>query len=141
MPSPCFSFLCPWASWLLILPYHFIMPTIALPSFLLCVIPWTCPLTFLLCQPTSLSIFCSGLPRPTFHIFTSFRLCWPTFLLCQTISLFHSSGFLNPLLSFYLFYSHGLFARSFGLPWPNYHILTSYYFLSLLAFRPIHWIC
>ena len=94
-PSPCFSFLCSWTSWLLILPYHFFVPAIALLSLLLYVTPWTCRLTFLPCQLTSLSIFCLGLPTPTFHIFTSLRLCWTTFLLCQPFSLFHSLGFLG----------------------------------------------
>ena len=79
--SLCFPFLCQWASWLLILPYHFIVLVIVLPS--LRVTLWTCGLTFLPCQPTSLSIFCLGLPRPTSHIYTSFGLCWPTFLPCQ----------------------------------------------------------
>ena len=55
--------------------YNFTLP-------LLCVTPWTCGLTILSCQPTSVSIFCSGLPRPTFHIFTFFGFCLPTFLLC-----------------------------------------------------------
>ena len=36
------------------------------------------------------------------------------------------------LLPFYVFYSHELFAKSFGLPRPNYHIFTSYYYLGLL---------
>ena len=43
-----------------------------------------------------------GLPWPNCHIFTSFGLCWPTFLLCQPISL-HSSGFLSPFTSSLLF--------------------------------------
>ena len=86
-----------WAYWLLILSYHFIMSAITLPSFLLRVTPWTCSLVFLLCQPTSSSISCSGLPRPIFHIFTSFGLYWPTFLLCQPI--FHSSSFFGPFTS------------------------------------------
>ena len=40
------------------------------------------------------------------------------------------------LLHLYIFYSYGLFAKSFGLPRPNYHIFTSYYFSGLLAFKP-----
>ena len=74
LPSPCFPLLRPWAFWLLILPYHFIVPAIALPSFLLRITLWTCGLMFLQCQPTSSAIFYSGLPWPTFHIFTSFGL-------------------------------------------------------------------
>ena len=45
-------------------------------------------------------------------------------------SPFHSS---SHLLHLYLFYSHELFAKSFGLPQPNYHILTSYYFFGLIG--------
>ena len=60
---------------------------------------WTCGLMFLPCQPISLSIFCLRLSRPTFHIFTSFGICWPTFLLCQPISLLHYSSFLGPFTS------------------------------------------
>ena len=67
---------------------------------LLCVTLWTCGLMFLPCQSTSWSIFCLRLPRLAFHIFTSFGLCWRTFLLCQPVSLFHSSGFLDPFTSF-----------------------------------------
>ena len=39
------------------------------------------------------------------------------------------------LLLLYLFCFHGLFARFFWLPRPNYDIFTSYYFLGLLAFK------
>ena len=131
--SPCFSFLCLWASWLLILPYHFIVSAVAIPSLLLRVTPWT---RGLMCQSTFLSILYSRLPRLTFYIFTSFGLNWPTFLLCQPFYHFISRAFSAHLLHFYLFYSHGLFARSFGLPWPNYHISIFYCFLSLLAFKP-----
>jgi len=44
LSSPCFPFLCLWAFWLLIMPYHFVMPAVALPLFLLLVTPmglWT----------------------------------------------------------------------------------------------------
>ena len=85
--SSCFSSLCSWASWLLILSHHFIMSAVAIPSLLLHVTLWTRGLT---CQSTFLSILCSGLPRPTFYIFIFFWFYWPTFLLCQPISLFHS---------------------------------------------------
>ena len=95
LSSSCFPFWCLWAFWLLILPYHFIVPTMTLPLLSFLVIPWACKLILLPCQPTSSSIFYSGLPWPIFHVFTSFGLCWPTFLLCQLISLLHSSGFLN----------------------------------------------
>ena len=47
-------------------------------------------------------------------------------------------AFLAHLLLLYLYYSHGLFAKSFGLPRSNYHIFTSHYYLDLLGFRPAH---
>ena len=76
--------------------------------------------------------------RSTFHIFTSFGLYWPTFLLCQPIS------FLEFPRSIYFLFSSltpiRLFSKSFGFPWPNYHIFTSYYFSGLLAFKPTQWI-
>ena len=43
-----------------------------------------------------INLLLSRVPWPTFHIFTSFGLCCPTFLLCQPISLLHLSGFLGP---------------------------------------------
>ena len=49
-----------------------------------------------------------------------------------TTSYWASSAY---LLLLYLFYFHGLFARFFWLPRPNYHIFTSYYFSGLLAFK------
>ena len=134
--SPYFSSLRLWASKLSILPYHFIVLAITLLRVTL----WTCGVTFLLCQLTSLSIFYLRLPRSTFHIFTSFGLCWPTFLLCQLISLFHFVGFLSPITFSLPFLLLWLFVRSFGLLRPNYHIFTSYYFLSLLVFGPTHWV-
>ena len=64
--SPCFPFLCSWAFWLLNLPYHFIMSAIALPLLSFLVIPWAYRPVLLLCQPTSSSIFCSGVLSPLF---------------------------------------------------------------------------
>ena len=87
------------------------------------------------CQSTSSSVFCSRLPWLTFHIFTSFGLCWPTFLLCQPISLPHSLGFLGP---FTFFTPMGFLAKFFGLLQPNFYIFTSYHFSSLLAFKPTY---
>ena len=49
-------------------------------------------------------------------------------------SPFHYSASSAHLFLFYLFYSHGPFAKSFGLPRPNYHILKSYYFFRLIGF-------
>ena len=44
------------------------------------------------------------------------------------------------LLLLYLFYSHGLFTKFFGLPQPNYYISTFYYFSRLLALKLAHWV-
>ena len=49
-------------------------------------------------------------------------------------------AFSTCLLPLNLFYFHGLFARLFGLPLPNYHIFTFHYFLGLLDFKPTHWV-
>ena len=84
------------------------------------------------------NLFCLGLLRPTFHIFTFFGLCWPKFLLCQPFHYFIPQTSSVHLLPLYLFYSHELLARSSVLLGPNYHIFTSYYFLGFLAFRPTH---
>ena len=140
LSSLCFPFLWPWAFWLLILQYHFIVPAIVLSLLSFLVTPWACKLMFLPCQRTSSSIFYSGFPWLTFYIFTPIGLCWSTFLLYQPISLLHSSGFLGPFTSSLPLLVNGLFARFFGLPQPNYHIFTSYYSSSLLAFKPIHWV-
>ena len=72
--SPCFLLYGCGLLWPLILPYHFIVSATALSFFLLLITPWACGLTFLLYQPISLSILCSGLPWLTFHVFTSFGL-------------------------------------------------------------------
>ena len=89
------------------------------------------------CQPTSSSIFCSRLPRPTFYIFTSFGLCWPAFLLCQPITSF--LGLSQPV--YFIFTSFT--AMSFLLDTLDFidPITTSLYlitFLGLLAFKPTH---
>ena len=55
-------------------------------------------------------------------------------------SPFHSSSFLGPFTySLHLLLSWA-FAKSFRLPQPDYHILTFYYLLDLLAFMPTLWI-
>ena len=93
---------------------------------------WTCGLIFLLCQPTSSSIFCSRLPWPTFHIFTSFRLCWPTFLLCQPNSLLHFPSFPVPFTSSLpLIISMGLLLHSLGFLGPIYSFFTYFYSYEL----------
>ena len=116
------SFLCSWASWLVILHattllllYHCLFFISLLPIGLRVGFQWP---KFLLYQPT-------------FHIFTSFGFYWTTFLPCQPISFF-----LNSVTSSLPLLLPWAFAKSFGLPWPNYHILTSYQFSGLLAFKP-----
>ena len=68
-------------------------------------------------------------------VFTAQHFCWA--------SSFNTSGFLNPfhslglLISFHSFLPFSFLwalAKSFGLPWPNYHIICLW---SLLAFEPI----
>ena len=136
LPSPCFPFLRLWASRLLILPYHFIMPAIAL-HFLYFVLPcglvgWcSCHASPLLDQS-----FAQGFLGP---LSTSLPLLGFIGQHSYCASPFHyliPQASLAHLLIFYLFYSHGLFARSIGFPQPNYHILASYYFSDLLAFKP-----
>ena len=137
LPSPCFPFLCLQTFWLLVLPYHFVVLVVALPLLLLPVTPWACGQMLLPCQPTSSSIFCSRLPRPTFYIFTSFGLCWPAFLLCQPITSFLRLS--QPV--YFIFTSFT--AMSFLLDTLDFidPITTSLYlitFLGLLAFKPTH---
>ena len=79
-----FSFLCSWASWLWILPYHFIVPTIALPLFL-----------FLVTHGLMGWCFCRASSHSTFLPLLGFigqHFCYA--------SPFHSPGFLGPFTSF-----------------------------------------
>ena len=131
--EPMLLLLWPWAFWPLILPYHFIVFAIALPFFLLLIIPWACGLMFLPYQPISSSIFCSGLPRPTFHVFTSFGLVGQHSYHASSFYHFISWASLTHLLLFYLYYSHRLFAKFFGLPQLIYYIFTSYYPFGLIG--------
>ena len=55
-------------------------------------------------------------------------------------SPFHSSSFLGPFTSSLHLLLSWAFAKSFRLPQPDYHILTFYYLLDLLAFMPTLWI-
>ena len=138
--SPCFSFLCPWASWLFILPRHFIVPAIILPS-LYFVLPhelvgWRSYCASpLLCQS-----FAQGFLGPLFTSLPLLGFIGQHSYCSSPFRYFIPRASLAHLLPLYLFYSHGLFARSFGLPWPNYHILISYCVLGLFAFRPTHWV-
>ena len=90
------------------------------------IIPWACGLMSMLCQPIPPSIFCSGLPRPTFHIFTSIGLVGQHS--CHVSPLYHFIpwAFSAHLILLYLFYSHGFFAKFFGVPQPIFYIFTSW---------------
>ena len=105
------------------------MPAIALPLF------------FYFLLPRGLTSWCSCRASPLLHqsfakgflslLSTSLPLLGFVGQHSYYASLFHfpraSSAHLLPL---YLFYSHGLFGRSFELPQSNYHIFTFYYFLG-----------
>ena len=133
-----FSFLCLWPSWLWILSYHFIMSTIVLPFLFISCYPWAYGLMLLLCQPTSLSIFCSRLPWPISHIFTSFELYWPTFLLCQPISFL---GLLQPIYFFFTSFTlMGFLLDPLSFLGSITTPLSLIYFSGLLAFKPSQWI-
>ena len=111
------------------------MPIIVLPLLSFLVTPWACGLMFLSCLLTSSLIFYLGLPWLAFYIFTSIGLCWPTFLLCASpFHYFIPSVSLTRLLLLYLFYSHGLFARFFGL---SRLITTSLPIITLRAYWPL----
>ena len=111
-------FLCLWASWLWILTCYFIVPAIALPLlyFLLHVGLWA-DAPAVSTQFSRLYLFWALLAN--ILVVPAHFITWA------------SSAHL--LLLFYFFYSHGPFAKSFGLPQPSYHILTSYYFFKLIC--------
>ena len=136
LPSPCFFFLA---------SVCLLAIDLAISLYRAC----SCVSSLLIsCYPMDLRAYAPTMPAHFFinlllmaslANFSYIYLFWALlakFLLCQPISLFHFRTSLTHLFFLYLFYSHGLFARSFGLPRPNYHILTSYYFLDLLAFKP-----
>ena len=136
LPSPCFFFLA---------SVCLLAIDLAISLYCAC---YCFSSLFISCYPVGLQayaptvlahFFINLLLRAFLAYFPYLYLFWAllaTFLLCQPISLFHSQASSTHLLLLCLFYSHRLFARSFGLPRPNYHILTSYYFLDLLAFKP-----
>ena len=140
LSSPCFPFLHLWASWLLILPYHFIMPAIAL-HFLYFVLP--CGLVgWCSCRASPLldQSFAQGFLGLLFTSLLLLGFVGQHSYCANPFHYFIPQASLTRLLPFYLFYSHGLLARSFELLRPNYHIFTSYYFLALLAFKSAQWV-
>jgi len=89
-------------------------------------------------NPFPCQFFAQGFPGP---LFTSLPLLGFVGQHSCCASPFHHfilQASLAHLLPLHLFYFHGIFARSFGLPRPNYYISTSHYFLGLLAFKPTH---
>ena len=127
-PSPYSPFLHAWASRPLLLPCHSTVPAKALSSF-----------CFMFCRGLITNLFPCKFSAEGFSVplFTSFHLLGFVGQHSYCTSPFHyiilraSSIHLLPL---YFYYSYEIFAKSFGLPWPNYHIFTSHYHLSLLAF-------
>ena len=116
-------------------------------------LPSPYPLLFYVCRPLGrvptmpLHCFCYIIISPLFlviHGLTSYCSCHANPLSTSLPLLgfigqhsccacpFHSLGFLGPFTPLYFFYSHGLFAKSFRLFWPNYHIFISYYFSNTL---------
>ena len=133
-PSPSYLAHVPFCpvsmGWLVLLPCHCIAPTMISPILVL---------------PLSLQAEAPASPFFTFFLllgFTGQHSCWA--------SLFHALGFLGPFHSsgfLGLFSSSSLplslpwvFTKSFGLPWPNYHILTSYYLSSYPTNLLIHFL-
>jgi len=112
-----------------LLPIHFLHP-----------FPFWAPLANIPTVPTYFHILTSFWPywttfllyQPTFHILASFLGSIGPHSYCA--NPFHSSDFLGPFISSLPLLLLWAFAKSFELPWPNYHILTSYYLLGLLAF-------
>ena len=86
-----------------------------------------------------------SLHRACYSFTSPFISCYPMGLRADTFAV-TAHFFINLLLRaslahlllLYFFYTHRHFTRFFGLPRPNYHIFTSYYFLGLLAFKPTH---
>ena len=128
---PMFSFYPLSMGWLVLLPRHcLILAVMSFTHFLSCHYFWAYGLKCLSFQFLILFLFL---------VFTAQHSCWA--------SPFNTSGFLNPLHFlglFGLFHSLGIlgpfhsflplsfswaFAKSFELPWPNYHILCLWVYL------------
>ena len=107
--EPCFSFLCSWASWQLILPYHFIVPAIALPLF------------FISCYPVGLRVDAPAVPA---HFFINLLL---------KASLVY---FPHPYLFWVLLANIPIMLAYFtflGLPQPIYFLFTSFTLMGFLV--------
>ena len=116
---PCF------VGWSILLPCHYIVPTMILFNFRLMAFLWACHVLFLpsvyVTQYFYWLILTSSWAPLAYSIpFGHSRL----------ISFFWASsarfipwGILGPTYSFLLLTFLWAFAKTFGLPWPNYHIL------------------
>ena len=110
LSSPCFSFLCSWASWQLILPYHFIVPAIALPLFFYI----SCYLVGLRANAPSVPahFFINLLLKASLAYFPHLYLFW---VLLANIPI---------MLAYFIF---------LGLSQPIYFIFTSFTLMSFLV--------
>ena len=111
------SFLCTWASWLVILPCHY--TALAISS-----------LFFYFFVTHGLTGW--GSCQPTFHIFTSFGLYWATFLLCHAAHFIHRASSAHLLL--YFFYFHGFLLNPLGFLSP---IIISLPLITFQAYWPL----
>ena len=132
LPSQYSPFLCPW-------PLGHCSCHVIPPCLL-----WLCPpfasrfCHGLTVSPPSRKFFAQGFSDP---LFTSLPLLGFVGQHSYCTSPFHYvilQASPTHILPLYLYYSYGLFTKSFGLPRPNYHIFTSYCYLGLLALRPAH---
>ena len=100
---------------------------------------------FISCYPVGLRadapavlahFFINLLLRASLAHFSHLYLFWALLASIPTVpAYFIPRVFSAHLLLFYLFYSHGLFAKSFGLPRSNTTSLPLIYFSVLLAFK------
>ena len=98
--SPCFPFLWPWAFWLLILPYHFIAPTIALPLFFI-----SCYLVGLRADAPAMPthFFISFLLKASLAYFPHLYLFWAWLAYIPVILAHFTTSFLGLSPPIYLF--------------------------------------
>ena len=98
--SPCFPFLWPWAFWLLTLPYHFIVPTIALPLFFI-----SCYLVGLRADAPAMPthFFISFLLKASLAYFPHLYLFWAWLAYIPVILAHFTTSFLGLSPPIYLF--------------------------------------
>ena len=109
------------------MPLHYSCYDILSPCLLCC--SWAYGLK---CLPYQFhTLFLPNISVGSIHIIS--RASLAHFILWESFSSFHSLGILSSFHSFLLLTFSWALAKSFGLPWPYYHILP----LGLLAFEPI----